>query len=81
VKSSVTQDLDQMDNFLNDANNRLQAAGSQATQDFVNNSIMGPLQNNRQFLINQILNLFNQARAPQPQGNLVSLAACSLSNN
>jgi len=31
VQSSVNQDLDQMDNFLNDANNRLQAAGSQAT--------------------------------------------------
>jgi hypothetical protein len=42
---------------------------------------MGPLQNNRQFLINQILNLFNQARAAQPQGNLPSMAACSLSNN
>ena len=81
VKSSVTQDLDQMDNFLNDANNRLQAAGSQATQDFVNNSIMGPLQNNRQFLINQILNLFNQARAAQPQGNLPSMAACSLAGS
>jgi hypothetical protein len=81
VKSSVTQDLDQMDNFLTDANNRLQAAGSQATQDFVNNSILGPLQNNRQFLINQILNLFNQARAPQPQNNLVSMAQCSMTGN
>lgn len=81
VKSSVTQDLDQMDNFLTDANNRLQAAGSQATPDFVNNAILGSLQNNRQFLINQILNLFNQARAPQPQGNLVSMAGCSMVNN
>ncbi|MFB9617048.1 DUF1996 domain-containing protein, partial [Kutzneria kofuensis] len=81
VKSSVNQDLDQMDNFLTDANNRLQAAGDQATQDFVNNSILGPLQNNRQFLINQILNLFNQARAPQPQTNLVSMAGCSMSDN
>lgn len=81
VKSSVTQDLNQMDNFLTDANNRLQAAGSQATQDFVNNSILGPLQNNRQFLINQILNLFNQARAPQPQNNLVSMAQCSMTGN
>ncbi|MFC0437278.1 DUF1996 domain-containing protein [Kutzneria buriramensis] len=81
VKSSVTQDLDQMDNFLTDANNRLQAAGDQATQDFVNNSILGPLQNNRQFLINQILNLFNQARAPQPQNNLVSMAQCSMAGN
>jgi hypothetical protein len=70
-----------MDNFLTDANNRLQAAGDQATQDFVNNSILGPLQNNRQFLINQILNLFNQARAPQPQTNLVSMAACSMTSN
>ncbi|WP_052394898.1 DUF1996 domain-containing protein [Kutzneria sp. 744] len=81
VKSSVTQDLDQMDNFLTDANNRLQAAGSQATPDFVNNAILGSLQNNRQFLINQILNLFNQARAAQPQGNLVSMAGCSMVNN
>lgn len=81
VQSSVNQDLDQMDNFLNDANNRMQAAGSQATQDFVNNSILAPLQNNRQFLINQILNLFNQAKAAQPQGNLPSMAACSMTSS
>ena len=81
VKSSVTQDLDQMDNFLTDANNRLQAAGSQATPDFINNSILGSLQNNRQFLINQILNLFNQAKAAQPQGNLPSMAGCSLASS
>jgi hypothetical protein len=80
VKSSVTQDLDQMDNFLTDANNRLQAAGSQATPDFVNNAILGSLQNNRQFLINQILNLFNQAKAAQPQGNLPSMAGCTVAN-
>jgi hypothetical protein len=81
VKSSVTQDLDQMDNFLTDANNRLLAAGSQATPDFINNAILGSLQNNRQFLINQILNLFNQARASQPQGNLISMAGCSMTSN
>jgi hypothetical protein len=80
VQSSVNQDLDQMDNFLTDANNRLQAAGDQATPDFVNNSILGPLQNNRQFLINQILNLFNQARAKLPQPNPVGMAACSMTN-
>jgi hypothetical protein len=80
VQSSVNQDLDQMDNFLTDANNRLQAAGGQATQDFINNSILGSLQNNRQFLINQILNLFNQARAQQPQGNLPSMAGCSMTS-
>jgi hypothetical protein len=80
VKSAVTQDLDQMDNFLTDANNRLLAAGSQATPDFINNAILGSLQNNRQFLINQILNLFNQARAPQPQGNLISMAGCSMTS-
>jgi hypothetical protein len=80
VNSQVTQDLDQMDNFLTDANNRMTAAAGQGGQDFVNNSILAPLQNNRQFLINQILNLFNQARAGQPGGNLPSMAGCTLAN-
>jgi hypothetical protein len=76
AKSEVDQDLAQLETQIADANKRLAASNGQGGNDFINNTILGPLKTKRTATIDRIATTIGRVVA-KPQG-LESLAACTV---
>jgi hypothetical protein len=74
AKSEVDQNLAQLETQIADANQQL-AANKQGGQNFVNNTVLGPLKNKRTATINRIVTAID--RVGRRPANLDPLATCT----
>ncbi|RSM41072.1 hypothetical protein DMA12_25280 [Amycolatopsis balhimycina DSM 5908] len=75
AQAEVTRNLDLLNTQINEANNRLQTTVGQGGPNFVQNAILGPLEDKRVATINRIATAIGR-NAAKPQG-LDALAPCS----
>jgi hypothetical protein len=76
AQAEVQRNLDLLDTQIAEANNRLVTSAGQGGADFVQNAILGPLQDKRASTIDRIAIAIGRVAA-KPQG-LDALAACTL---
>lgn len=76
AQAEVQRNLDLLNTQLSEANNRLATSAGQGGPNFVQNAILGPLQDKRASTIDRIAIAIGR-RGEKPQ-NLGGLAACSL---
>ncbi|MFG2054602.1 hypothetical protein ACGFI9_11295 [Micromonospora sp. NPDC048930] len=79
ARDEVDRNLALLDAQIAEANRRLAAAGSNTSQDFVNNSVLRPLADKRTATLNRIATAIGRV-APRPEG-LDQLAQCALADN
>ncbi|MDX3187068.1 hypothetical protein PV458_01510 [Streptomyces sp. MN03-5084-2B] len=75
AQAEVTRNLELLNTQINEANNRLQTTVGQGGPNFVQNAILGPLEDKRVATINRIATAIGR-NAAKPQG-LDALAPCS----
>jgi hypothetical protein len=75
AQAEVTRNLDLLNTQINEANNRLRTSVGQGGPNFVQNAILGPLEDKRVATINRIATAIGR-NAAKPQG-LDALAPCS----
>ena len=75
AQAEVTRNLDLLNTQIAEANNRLQTTVGQGGPNFVQNAILGPLEDKRVATINRIATAIGR-NAAKPQG-LDALAPCS----
>jgi hypothetical protein len=76
AQAEVQRNLDLLDTQISEANNRLVTTAGQGGPNFVQNAILGPLEDKRVATINRIATAIGRT-ADKPQG-LDALAPCSL---
>ncbi|HYN93823.1 MAG TPA: hypothetical protein VES42_08235 [Pilimelia sp.] len=78
AQAEVTANLALLENQLAEANNRLVTSAGQGGPNFVQNAILGPLEDKRFATINRIATAIGRAAA-RPSGLAEAHSACSLS--
>src|SRR5262249_3453605 len=75
--AEVQNNLQQLDTQITEANNRIAATVGQGGPNFVQNAIIGPLEDKRTAVINRIQIAIGRVAQP-PALNVAGLAACGL---
>ncbi|GIE81534.1 hypothetical protein Aph02nite_74840 [Actinoplanes philippinensis] len=80
AQAEVDSNLRQIDQQINEANNRIAATQGQGGANFIQNAILGPLKDKRFAAINRIETAISR-NAPRPNLNAERLSVCTLNQN
>jgi hypothetical protein len=80
AQAEVDSNLRQIDQQINEANNRIAATQGQGGNNFVQNAILGPLKDKRFAAINRIETAISR-NAARPNLNAERISACTLNQN
>jgi hypothetical protein len=80
AQAEVDNNLRQIDQQINEANNRIASTAGQGGSNFIQNAILGPLKDKRFAAINRIETAISR-NAARPNLNAERLATCTLNQN
>ncbi|MEU8656348.1 hypothetical protein [Actinoplanes philippinensis] len=80
AQAEVDSNLRQIDQQINEANNRIAATQGQGGANFIQNAILGPLKDKRFAAINRIETAISR-NAPRPNLNAERVSVCTLNQN
>ncbi|MDI6102006.1 hypothetical protein QLQ12_25635 [Actinoplanes sp. NEAU-A12] len=80
AQAEVDNNLKQLDQQINEANNRIASSVGQGGANFIQNAILGPLKDKRFATIDRI-EIAISRNAPRPNLNAAGLAGCTLNAN